>query len=319
MAAFTRRDVLLASAAVVSLQSGRAATPPAVKEKSLPLCAFSKHFQWTDVRGAAETARELGYDGLDLTVRPKGHVLPERVAGDLPKAAETIRNAGLQLPMVTSHIVDVKTPYAEDVLKTLASLGVKRYRWGGLRYDLKRSIPEQLAEFRPRVKDLADMNKHYGVCAMYHTHSGPREVGASMWDLYTLLQGLDTNAVSANYDIGHATVEGGYGGWIHSANLLFPFMRGVAFKDFKWVRESDGKWVPGWCPMGDGMVNFKAFLPMLKASGFSGPLQLHMEYEELGSAAEGGTTSSVPKDKLLAMMRQDVVRFRAMLTAAGLG
>jgi L-ribulose-5-phosphate 3-epimerase len=319
MTAFTRRDVLLAAAAAMPAVRGHAATPPpATKEKPLPLCAFSKHFQWTDVHGAAETARDLGYDALDLTLRPKGHVLPERVKDDLPKAAEVIRKAGLQFPMVTSHIVDAKTPYAEDVLKSLVAVGIKRYRWGGFRYDLKRSIPDQLAEFRPRVKDLADMNKHYGVCAMYHTHSGPREVGASMWDLYMLLQGLDTNAVSANYDIGHATVEGGYGGWMHSANLLLPYARGIAFKDFKWVREQDGKWVPGWCPMGDGMVNFQAFLPMLKASGFSGPLQLHMEYEELGTVANGGTTSSVPQDKLLGMMRQDVTRFRALLTAAGL-
>ena len=317
MAAFTRRDILFSAAAATSLPSGHAAPSPTTKDKRLPLCAFSKHFQWTDVRGAAETARELGYDGLDLTVRPKGHVSPERVTGDLPKAAEVIRSAGLQFPMITSHIVDATTPHAEDVLKTMVAIGVKRYRWGGFRYDLKRSIPDQLAQFRPRVKELADMNKQYGVCAMYHTHSGPREVGASMWDLHTLLQGLDTDAVSANFDIGHATVEGGYGGWIHSANLLLPYMRGVAVKDFRWVQHN-GKWIPGWCPMGEGMVNFKQFLPMLKESGFTGPLQLHMEYEELGSAAEGGAKSSVPKDNLLAMMREDVTRFRSLLTASGL-
>ena len=38
--------------------------------------------------GAAETMRALGYDAIDLTLRPGGHVLPERVAEDLPKAAE---------------------------------------------------------------------------------------------------------------------------------------------------------------------------------------------------------------------------------------
>ena len=53
-----------------------------------------------------------------------------------------------------------------------SALGLKHYRWGGFRYDLKRSLPDQLAEFKPRVKDLAAMNKHYGLTAMYHTHSG---------------------------------------------------------------------------------------------------------------------------------------------------
>ncbi len=118
------------------------------------------------------SALPFGYEGIDLTVRAGGHVLPERVQDDLPKAAETIRKAGLKFSMITSDIIDVKTPHAENVLKTLKSLGVKDYRWGGFKYDLKRSIPEQLAEFKARVKDLAAMNKQYGVCAMYHTHSG---------------------------------------------------------------------------------------------------------------------------------------------------
>ncbi len=319
MPAPTRRDVVLGSLVAASHRTLSAAPPPPEsKATSLPLCAFSKHFQWTDVAGAAATARELGYDGLDLTVRPGGHVLPERVADDLPRAAEAIRKAGLQMPMVTSHIVDTKSPHAEDVLRTLKAIGVERYRWGGFKYDLKRSVAAQVAEFKPRVKDLAALNKQYGMCAMYHTHSGPREVGASFWDMYILLQDLDTNAVSINYDIGHATVEGGFGGWRHSANLLLPFTRGVAVKDFLWIKSAKGEWIPGWRPMGEGMVNFKEFLPMLKQSGFSGPVQLHMEYEELGSAAHGRATSSVPKDKLLAMMRQDVTRFRAYLSAAGL-
>ena len=69
---------------------------------------FSKHFQWTDVKGAAETMKDLGYEGVDLTVRPAGHVLPERAKDDLPKAAEVISKAGLKLAMITSDIVDTK-------------------------------------------------------------------------------------------------------------------------------------------------------------------------------------------------------------------
>jgi sugar phosphate isomerase/epimerase len=314
MGTLSRRELLAAAAAAPSLKPSAAAS----NDKRFTVCAFSKHFQWTDVKGAAETMKDLGYEGVDLTVRPAGHVLPERAKDDLPKAAEVISKAGLKLAMITSDIVDTKTPHAESVLNTLRSLQVRHYRWGGFRYDLKRSIPDQLAEFKARVKDLAAMNKQYGVTAMYHTHSGVTQVGASMWDLYLLLKDFDTDAVSANYDIGHATVEGGFGGWIHSSRLLLPYMRGVAVKDFKWIQNEKGAWIPGWCALGEGMVNFKQFLPMLKETGFSGPLQLHMEYPELGSAANGKTESSVPKDKLLAMMRRDITRLKALLRDAGL-
>lgn len=314
MTRLSRRDLLGAAIVAASTQAGLAAT----SERRFTICAFSKHFQWLDVRGAAETVHELGYEGLDLTLRKAGHVLPERVQEDLPKAAETIRKTGLKFAMATTDIVDTKSPHAESVLKTLSGLGVHHYRWGGFRYDLKRSIPDQLAEFKVRVKDLAAMNKQYGMTAMYHTHSGVGQVGASMWDLYLLLKDFDTESVSANYDIGHATVEGGFGGWIHSARLLLPYTRGIAVKDFRWIQNAKGAWVPGWCALSDGMVNFKQFFGMMKEAGFAGPLQLHMEYPELGSASTGQTESSVPKDKLLAMMRRDITRLKDLLRDSGL-
>jgi sugar phosphate isomerase/epimerase len=152
---------------------------------------------------------------------------------------------------------------------------------------------------------------------MYHTHSGIGQVGASMWDLYLLLREFDPAQVSANYDIGHATVEGGFGGWIHSTRLLLPYMKGIAVKDFLWKRNQRG-WVPGWCALGQGMVNFKQFFTMIKAGGFAGPLQLHMEYPELGGADTGKRQFTIPKEKLLAIFRRDLDVLKGMLREAGL-
>lgn len=306
----TRRDLIAGFAGLAAAQTG--------SEGRFTICAFSKHFQWTGVRETAALCKGFGYEGIDLTVRKGGHVLPERVEDDLPKAAETIRQAGLKLAMVTSDIVDARTPHAEKVLRTLKSLGVTRYRWGGFRYDETRAIPAQLAEFQARVRDLAALNKQYGVCAMYHTHSGINEVGASIWDLYLLLKDFDPEAVAVNYDIGHATVEGGYGGWIHSARLMRPYMKGVAVKDFKWQQNAKGAWEPGWCALGQGMVNFPRFFAMIKAAKFSGPLQLHMEYPDLGGPNSGKTTFSIPKEKLLAIMQRDIDTLKTLLRQGGL-
>ena len=55
---------------------------------------FSKHLQFLDYKDMAEAAAEMGFDGLDLSVRPKGHVLPERAEEDLPKAVEAMKAAG---------------------------------------------------------------------------------------------------------------------------------------------------------------------------------------------------------------------------------
>jgi len=61
----------------------------------LKISIFSKHLQWLDYRGMAQTAAEIGFDGIDLTVRAGGHVLPARVQEDLPKAAKAVRKGGL--------------------------------------------------------------------------------------------------------------------------------------------------------------------------------------------------------------------------------
>lgn len=315
MQPLTRREVV---AGLAGGFAARGAARAARTGEGITICAFSKHFQWAGVPEAVATMASLGYEGVDLTLREGGHVLPARVQDDLPQAVEIIHKAGLKIPMVTTDIRDAHSPYAETIIKTMAALGIRRYRWGGFLYDEKRSIPDQLAQFKAQVKDLAALNAHYGVCAMYHTHSGVGQVGASMWDLYLLLRDFDADAVSVNYDIGHATVEGGDGGWIHSARLLLPYMRGTAVKDFRWVRNAQGVWRPGWCALGQGMVNFKRYFSMLAAGGFSGPLQLHMEYDELGGADAGRREFSIPKEKLLAIMRRDLEVLKPMLRESGL-
>ncbi len=44
---------------------------------------FSKHLQFLGYKEMAKATVEAGLDGVDLTVRPGGHVLPENVERDL--------------------------------------------------------------------------------------------------------------------------------------------------------------------------------------------------------------------------------------------
>ena len=282
----------------------------------LKVSVFSKHLHWLGWDAMAATAKEIGFDGVDLTLRKDGHVEPERAEQDLPKAAEAIRKAGAELSMVTAGIVDATTPHVEAMLRAMKAAGVKHYRWGGFKYDDKRPIPAQLDELKQKAARLAELNRKYDLCAMYHTHSGS-EVGASFWDLWMILKDLDTSRVSINLDIGHATVEGGLGNWVRSTQLLLPMTRGIAIKDFKWERSARGEWRPQWCPLGEGMVNFKKFFAMVKESNFAGPVQVHFEYP-LGGADKGATTLTVDKSQVLAAMKNDLAKLREWLREAQL-
>ncbi len=304
----TRRTLLAAGPVFFSRAASR----------KLKVAIFSKHLHFVRGEALARTAADLGFDGIDLTVRKGGHVEPERVARDLPPLVKIIRDHRLELAMITTDIVDTDTPYAEDILKTMSILGIRYYRWGGLRWDARRPYAAQLDAMKPRIAKLAAMNARYRACAMYHTHSGIGQVGANVWDLYILLKDFDPEAVSVNYDIGHATVEGGFGGWINSFRISLPHLRGIAVKDFLWEQNAKGEWQPAWKPLGDGMVRFPQFFGMVAAeSDFAGPLQLHIEYP-LGGANDGKTTLSIPREDVFAAMKRDVGRLRGWLAQANL-
>ncbi len=306
----TRRSFIGAMAAAGAIRGAASA--------GLKLAIFSKHLQWTaDWSEMATVARECGYHGIDLTVRKGGHVEPERVTDDLPRAAEAIRKAGLELMMITAGIVDAGSPHAEAILKAASALGVRNYRWGGFKYDDSKPIPAQLQALKPRVRGLADLNRRYNMTAMYHTHSG-MEVGAPIWDLWVILRDFDPKLVGINYDIGHATVEGGLGGWIRSEQLSVPYMRGVALKDFQWARNGRGEWNVEWCPPGEGTVNFHRFFTMLKQQNFDGPVQVHYEYSGLGGAEHGNNRLTAPRNEVIAKMKRDAEYLRARMAEAGL-
>ena len=159
------RRALLAGAPL--LFSRAASASPRLK-----VSIFSKHLQFLAGEDLAQAAADLGFDGVDITVRKGGHVEPERVAQDLPPLVATLRKHGLEVPMITADIVDTATPFTEEILKTMAALKIRNYRWGGLTYEGGQPFAAQLEAMKPRIARLAAWNARYEVCAMYHTHSG---------------------------------------------------------------------------------------------------------------------------------------------------
>jgi len=314
----SRRSVLQTGAA--ALVGGRllqsAPTIPRPGAGKLRVAIFSKHLLFLQGAQLAQAAARMGFDGIDLAVRKGGHVEPSRVKQDLPGLVAIIRQHGLEVPMLTTDIADTSSANSENILQCMSELNVRHYRWGGFKYTDDRSISAQLDSLKPRVAKLAALNARYHVCAMYHTHSGLNLVGAPIWDLHELLTGFDPATVGVNYDIGHATVEGGFGGWIDSFRVTGPYLRGIAVKDFRWQKNAHGQWRPAWKPLGQGMVNFAEFFQMVAASQFSGPLQLHFEYS-LQGADQGMKAVRNPKEVFTAMAR-DLRQLRAYLSQAGL-
>jgi len=242
-------------------------------------CTFTKALQPLSYEETARSIAALGFDGIEGAVRPGGHVVPERVEEDLPKLIGALKAEGLVLSVMTSAINEVSAEQqTEKVLRTAASLGVKRFRMGYYKYDLKRPVRPQLDEFRPRLKDLVSLSREIGIKPVYQNHSGRDYFGGPVWDLCEVLADYDPAHVGVAFDIGHATVEGAKAWPLHFASVL-PHLDTVYIKEPSWQNNT-----LGWGPVGEGAVD-KGFYKVLKESGFRGTVSLHVEYLGHGDAA----------------------------------
>lgn len=309
--AFIKKSIWAAS--LVPWAHAAAFAEPARRDANgLSVHVFSKHLQFLNYRDMADAAREIGFDGVDLTVRPKGHVLPERVEEDLPKAVEAIRRAGLAHTMMTTAVQDAGDPTDRKVLETAARLGIRYYRMNWLSYPKDKTIPEAILEFQKTIKGLGALNRKLGIVGAYQNHAGLR-AGASIWELWDMIREADKEHMGVQYDIRHAVVEGGLS-WRNGLRLIRPAIRILALKDFVWSKKN-GTYVVENVPLGEGMVDFRSYFALLKEYGVNVPVSLHFEYP-LGGAEHGGFEIGVDRKVVFDAMRRDLRWLRETWAAA---
>jgi len=277
---------------------------------SFKISIFSKHLQWLDYTEMANMAAGMGFDGVDLTVRPQGHVLPERVVEDLPKAVAAVRNAGMNVYMITTAIKNADDPITENILKTASSLGIRHYRMGWFNYDEKISVEENLKIIRNHLTKLAILNKKYAIQGEYQNHSG-MYFGAPIWDLQAVLKQINSPWIGSQYDIYHATIEGA-NTWPIGLKLVKPYIKSICIKDFQWTKK-ENQWLVETVPIGEGMVNFKEYFRLLKQYNITIPISLHYEYP-LGGAEHGNSTLTIAREEVVTAMKQDLNTLRKLLT-----
>ena len=271
-------------------------------DSTIEVHLFSKHLQFLDYNSMAEVTAEMGFDGLDLTVRPNGHVLPAEVVKDLPKAVIAIKKFGLKPTLLTTNVLDFENEEQVTVLETASELGFTHYRTGWLSYPKERTIAESQAIYGQQFKNLEILNKNLGLIGCYQNHAG-KHVGAPIWDLLPILSATNNENMGCQYDIRHAVVEGA-SSWELGLRQIYPYIKSIVIKDFKWGLVG-GKWKPVNTPLGEGMVDFKHYFSLLKKYNVNVPVSLHLEYD-MGGAEHGAKELSLDKEIVFRHMKKDL-------------
>jgi sugar phosphate isomerase/epimerase len=283
MTAWTRRAFVrtaTAAAAAAGVGRGGAAENPRSAFGGT-VCLFSKHLPDLDAAGLGRAVKALGFGGVDLTVRPGGHVPPERARQELPRFLAALRDQGLTVPMITTGLVAASEATARPILETAGRHGVPLFKPGYYRYRFA-DVRREIAEAADALRGLAALGAECGVALGYHNHAG--YIGGPVWDVAPAVDELDARWAGYYFDVRHATVEGGDGGWRSALIRVAPRVKMVAVKDFFWEKGASG-WRQRNCPLGEGMVDWKGFFAALARAGFAGPVSLHLEYDLPGASA----------------------------------
>ncbi len=285
-----------------------APTPPAVPV-SERICLFTDHlddfgYSFADV---AKMFVPLKIAGPDLTVRGGGVVNPERVADELPKAADAFREQGLSIPMISTNLTSAGDPTARPMLTAMGKLGIGYFKLGYYHYHDLAQWETELQSQRKALTGLLGLSRQAGVVAGLHNHAG--SLGGAIWDGWEFLRPLAAADVGFYFDPAHASIEGAKQAWKLNFRRIAGRLVMVALKDYVWEKSSRG-WQTRWCPLGEGMVNWKEFFELLATVSFSGPLSIHIEYDP------GGSTRLERIDNCLAAAQRDIGFVRQHLQAA---
>jgi L-ribulose-5-phosphate 3-epimerase len=287
----TRRQAIAALGA--SALSAREARPQAAAEKNgwpkagvaqaprtTPLiCAFSQNLVKVPYSQLGLVAQQIGYDGVDLTVMDGGHVNPHVTNVDLVRAIESVRGAGLEVPLITTTLTTPADQTAYAILAITGHTQVHLFRTGFWPYSP--DIPQRLAQVRNELAALTQVGRSYQMAAAFPNRAGGY-VGEALWDAQSIIGDMDPQWIGYYFDPSQATAEGGVSGWEIALRLALPRLKAVALQDFTWAKAGKMQM----CPLGEGVVDWPAFFRILAEARFTGPVSVHQEYsvqDELGA------------------------------------
>src|SRR5256884_6541501 len=300
-----RREFLTGAAAAVTALAAKELTfPTAASAQAAPaqtlltqLC--SRHLQWVgteaqqvaDPFGAGvkvgEACQAAGFAAVDLTVRNDGHVHPSNVATHLPLMLNGIRSTGVLCDHIGVNFAPpdtlgkpewIESQFVHEILSVAGANGINRYRFnnaGGVSFP-SNTFGEEMEAVLDRVRvnhhRLAEINAHYGVGGVAHTHAS--NIGTSVDPYVHAMRGIDPNLIGINLAIGHVATAAPGTTWQIAMRRAMPYIKCTAVEDLRaTVNATTGALSlsraqpPGPNGTGNGVINWTTLYSLLRNGG----------------------------------------------------
>ncbi len=237
----------------------------------MPLLVFTKPWRMPLPRLCAHV-RSLGFDGVELPVRPGYQVEPER-ARELRAAVEMFREHGLDVASVASIL-------EESVIAACAEAGVPILRLC-VAIHANETYPEGERRLRQELESAMPLLERYGVAVGIQNHCG-RSV-ANACGLRALIGEYNPAYVCAVWDAAHNALQGEEPEL--ALDIVWSHLHMVNLKNAFWLRTNGpealtAEWRPYWTSGAHGLASWPRVLTSLIHRGYRGPICLTAEYDD---------------------------------------
>jgi len=232
---------------------------------------FTKPWKTMPIAELAETVRRLGYDGIELPVRPGFQVEPETIGKLLPSAARALKAAGLKIFSVAGNT-------DEATIAACGEAGVPVIRTMARIPDGANYVEAEAAVQREYDALLPALDR-YGVTIGVQNHFGHYVPNAHA--LLHLIKKYDPKQVAAVWDAAHEALAGGLPQ--HALDVLWPRLCMVNLKN-AFYRRTNGPeapyatWAHYWTSGRHGLTSWPGVVSELKKRGYKGVVCITAEY-----------------------------------------
>lgn len=264
---------------------------------------FTKLFRGQSLEFVGATARDLGFDGIDLLIRA-GHQLDPREPDAIPSAVRLLEQQGISVPMATTDLTDPAELPTERLLGQCHDAGIQLIRLGYWSYDPARGYAACRDTARRHLDALERLARGAGVRLAIQLHGETIHSSGAL--TAALLEGHDPAYIGAYPDPGNQAVQDGREEWRLTFDLLRPWLCCVGVKNGAWfpveiAPSGQRRWRSDWLGLADGMVPWDEIIAYLSATSYDGFLSFHSHYE-------------VPLEQSLDQTRSDLRYVRRQLS-----
>lgn len=235
---------------------------------------FTKPWREPSIGALGELVSGMGFNAVELPVRPGYQVRPDDVATALPDAVRELARAGIGITSIASGTDEATFAACAEAgvpfIRIMVPVGPSGYAATG-------------DEIRRTLDGLATRAERFGVRVAIQPHYDDYIADSS--ELFALLRDYDPQAIAAIWDAAHDALARKWPE--HGLELLWPWLGIVNLKSAYLERVDDAAydhgdpvWEPVFTDARSGMAQWGRAIDYLVERGYAGPICLTAEYTD---------------------------------------